>query len=178
MWENRDGAAGGGVATESAGARVPRAMSASRQFTISRLARIDGEWGSAGSAYGDPGEGSTGRLSAYPVSEYIRYNPVVKWNVIVVRREPATFDQATPRDAPRPQGRLIGLHPGRIDLPRDVFKRLSCARTPKRLPLAKAGSSRPRAERPDEMRIVNGSYISPRPERSRENLRQADAAKR
>lgn len=161
MWENRDGAAGG-VATESAGARVPRAMSASRQFTISRLARIDGEWGSAGSAYGDPGEGSTGRLSAYPVSEYIRYNPVVKWNVIVVRREPASN----------------GLHPGRIDLPRDVFKRLSCARTPKRLPLAKAGSSRPRAERPDEMRIVNGSYISPRPERSRENLRQADAAKR
>src|SRR5208337_1525769 len=90
-------------------------MSASRQFTISRLARIDGEWGSAGSAYGDPGEGSTGRLSAYPVSEYIRYNPVVKWNVIVVRREPATFDQATPRDAPRPQGRLIrSLHSGRV----------------------------------------------------------------
>src|SRR5271166_6563183 len=79
---------------------------------------------------------------------------------------------------PKRKLRSNGLHPGRIDLPRDVFKRLSCARTPKRLPLAKAGSSRPRAERPDEMRIVNGSYISPRPERSRENLRQADAAKR
>ena len=57
------------------------------------------------------------------------------------------------------QGEAI---PG-IDLPREHPSNSFPAREPpKRLQLAKTGSNRPRAGRPDETRIVNGSYISPR----------------